>query len=576
MLILRRILRGGTRRTLLLSLGMAAVMLGTLVTVPPAEACWRSALIECFDRFPTEWIAGGCGWRTPVGGTVGWTSGGNLNVTWGITDRIFNSAAPGCSANSQSLWCIGCPDRGQDPDFDVYPANTDVYTVWGPVNLSIAVASQASFWLYSRCGQGDSVFWGASFSPNLSASTMLNSGRRLGRTTDWEMQIMDLTRLRNSNGDSISALGHQAVYLFWRLKADGSEQQVAQHDMGAFIDNITVTWDDGQRDMRATTPVFYEVVDTTYQVLTQARVGDEVYAAFSVTTCSGGLSRYPAFNVMAWLNDTLKVYDSTYTGVSSATSLMITTQTWQVLSPDSHWLKVYVDSANVVSENNETNNRPSNGFSVLPPNPPPTFEWTIATDDTLEIFENSLLLRWIAHDTLEQAHIALYYDADDAGCTASAIVGGNNRLERDGPDSLFWNITLLAMNTPYYLLARVYDSDTSICLHTAFPFVKRSTIGAVDGDRPLGGVPEHFFLAQNYPNPFNPQTELRFGLAKAGHVTLRVFDTLGREVAKLVDGERSPGSYGVTFDGSQFATGLYFYTISTPEGTDTRKMMLMK
>ncbi len=59
-------------------------------------------------------------------------------------------------------------------------------------------------------------------------------------------------------------------------------------------------------------------------------------------------------------------------------------------------------------------------------------------------------------------------------------------------------------------------------------------------------------------------------------MTLRVFDIMGREVARLVDGERTPGAYTVTFNAGQLATGLYFYTITTPEGSDSRKMMFMK
>lgn len=106
--------------------------------------------------------------------------------------------------------------------------------------------------------------------------------------------------------------------------------------------------------------------------------------------------------------------------------------------------------------------------------------------------------------------------------------------------------------------------------------MKLASLGAINDDHALGLVPTRFFLEQNYPNPFNPQTELRYGVAKAGHVTLRVYNTLGREVATLVDGERSPGSYRMAFDGRGLATGVYIYTLSTPEGTFSRKMMLMK
>ncbi len=512
MLLLRRILRGGTRRTLGLSFLIAAVAVLALVSAQPARACWRTELIECFDRFPTQWP-----WAThPTSNPVrAWTTGTNVSpITWGINDRVFCTSAPGCNANAQSAWCMGKPDLGQDPDFDVYGANWNTWMIWGPVNLSIATAAQVSFWLYSRCGMGDSVYWGVlKDEPNFNTPTKVYvGGSRLMRTSDWEMQLMNLTNLRNSVGDSVSVLGFQTIFIFWRLRADPGQTQTADHDMGPFVDNVTVAWDDGQRDIKTTAPVFYEIVDTTYQVLTQARIGDQIYAAFNVSTCSGGgLSRYPAFNVRAWLNDTLKVYDSTYTGIEPASSLPIVTIPWTIVSADSHYLKIYVDSANVVVENNETNNRASNGFTVLPPNPPPTFVWLMAQDDTLEVTTDNLVLRWEAYDTQEQAHITLYYDADTLGCTASSIIGGTNRPERDGPDSLFWNIRLMALNTPYYLLARVSDADTTLCIHTAFPFVKHQNPSTVD--RPLDGV---------IPDRFLPRAELPESVQSADGTAVRI------------------------------------------------------
>ncbi len=270
MLLLRRILRGGTRGTLLLSLTLMGAVALTVFPAQPARACWRTELIECFDRFPTVWNVGWalgiCGWQTQTTTPQrGWSSGGNLSpyITWGITDRVYHPSTPGCVANTQSAWCLGCPERGQDPDFNVYPPNTDVFMVWGPVNLSIATAAQVSFWLYSRCGLGDSVYWGACQTTNPNTNPRIG-GSRLMRTTEWEMQLMDLTNMRATNGDSVSMLGLSTVYFFWRLKADGSQQSLDDHDMGPFVDNVTVAWDDGQRDIKTTAPVFYEIVDTTY------------------------------------------------------------------------------------------------------------------------------------------------------------------------------------------------------------------------------------------------------------------------------------------------------------------------
>jgi len=91
-----------------------------------------------------------------------------------------------------------------------------------------------------------------------------------------------------------------------------------------------------------------------------------------------------------------------------------------------------------------------------------------------------------------------------------------------------------------------------------------------------GGNPVHYALAQNYPNPFNPSTTIRFTIPRPGLVTLRVYNVLGREVATLVNGDLSSGSYQVTFEASGLASGVYFYRLVTPGYVETKKMLLLK
>jgi hypothetical protein len=90
-------------------------------------------------------------------------------------------------------------------------------------------------------------------------------------------------------------------------------------------------------------------------------------------------------------------------------------------------------------------------------------------------------------------------------------------------------------------------------------------------------VPAHFILNQNYPNPFNPSTKIRFALPKTANVTLRVYNSLGQVVATLVNNERvEAGTKEVTFDASKYASGIYFYTMSAGDFTQTKKMILLK
>ncbi|MFA3784145.1 T9SS type A sorting domain-containing protein [Melioribacteraceae bacterium 4301-Me] len=89
-------------------------------------------------------------------------------------------------------------------------------------------------------------------------------------------------------------------------------------------------------------------------------------------------------------------------------------------------------------------------------------------------------------------------------------------------------------------------------------------------------IPQFFTLYQNYPNPFNPSTTIRFSLPQREHVTLKVFDILGREVAILVDGELNPGEHSVVFDASSLPSGVYFYRLQTGGYVQQRKMVVVK
>ncbi len=85
-----------------------------------------------------------------------------------------------------------------------------------------------------------------------------------------------------------------------------------------------------------------------------------------------------------------------------------------------------------------------------------------------------------------------------------------------------------------------------------------------------------FNLSQNYPNPFNPSTTISYSIPKQTHVSLKVYDVLGKEVAELVNEEMSTGSYKVDFDAANLSSGIYFYTLRANEYYSSRKMLLIK
>jgi photosystem II stability/assembly factor-like uncharacterized protein len=113
--------------------------------------------------------------------------------------------------------------------------------------------------------------------------------------------------------------------------------------------------------------------------------------------------------------------------------------------------------------------------------------------------------------------------------------------------------------------------------------ILKTTNGGVTGIKILQNkIPEKFSLSQNYPNPFNPVTKIRFEVAKTefrsqeSEVKLTIYDILGREINILVNEQLQPGSYEVTFDGSNLPSGIYFYQLKAGEFVETKKLVLLK
>lgn len=89
-------------------------------------------------------------------------------------------------------------------------------------------------------------------------------------------------------------------------------------------------------------------------------------------------------------------------------------------------------------------------------------------------------------------------------------------------------------------------------------------------------TPKEFALMQNYPNPFNPTTMISYQLPVSNHVSLKVFDLLGKEVATLVNDVKEAGTYSTQFDGAKLSSGIYFARLSSNGKSEMKKLLLMK
>ncbi|MEJ2506368.1 MAG: T9SS type A sorting domain-containing protein, partial [Ignavibacteriaceae bacterium] len=119
-------------------------------------------------------------------------------------------------------------------------------------------------------------------------------------------------------------------------------------------------------------------------------------------------------------------------------------------------------------------------------------------------------------------------------------------------------------------------STTGLNITDVLVDVGSPVVDAVDNGNGNSLLPTVYSLSQNYPNPFNPTTTIKFGIPKAGDVSLAVYDILGRKVAELINGNLTAGYHTVNFNATNLASGVYFYRIEAGDFVSVKKLMLLK
>ncbi|MBP9211505.1 MAG: T9SS type A sorting domain-containing protein [Bacteroidetes bacterium] len=152
-----------------------------------------------------------------------------------------------------------------------------------------------------------------------------------------------------------------------------------------------------------------------------------------------------------------------------------------------------------------------------------------------------------------------YAQSDVVGAESTVVLGQYN--------GSVWNAYAFAD----VQLNRLSGTVTELSEFTGV--AKGSITSALDGRTT---VPTEFSLGQNYPNPFNPSTTIQFQLPARSHVTLKVYDLLGKEVATLVQSEQAPGIHTVRFDAVRFASGVYYYRLTAGTFVQVKKMLVQK
>ncbi len=126
-------------------------------------------------------------------------------------------------------------------------------------------------------------------------------------------------------------------------------------------------------------------------------------------------------------------------------------------------------------------------------------------------------------------------------------------------------------NAQYYVVAVFLNEDDSGPSNQVEYYVDKAG--------KISAAPEKIFtfnLMQNYPNPFNPVTKINYSIAKPCLVTLKVYDILGKEISTLVNDFKTAGSYEVSFNASQYSSGMYLYKLTAGSYTKVQKMILLR
>jgi hypothetical protein len=154
-------------------------------------------------------------------------------------------------------------------------------------------------------------------------------------------------------------------------------------------------------------------------------------------------------------------------------------------------------------------------------------------------------------------------------------------IDTVGADVLTYQEVELRPNTVYSYKVCAYN-EHGISAYTNI--VSGTTMENTSSINSIHSLPDKYFLGNNYPNPFNPVTNIRFGIPEAADVTLRVYNSLGKEISTIIMNEKlNAGIYEVSFNGHNLSSGIYFYRIESVSLTgtsgyfnDVRKMILIK
>ena len=195
---------------------------------------------------------------------------------------------------------------------------------------------------------------------------------------------------------------------------------------------------------------------------------------------------------------------------------------------------------------------------------------------------NDCFLNYLTLDPQENVYVTGLYHLT----TLSQFTEITGSYDKNGNELWFWDYGF--PNTDITVSSGIVVDANTNCYVTGFKDSLTSSqeyktlkYGKLGNAKPKfnnesNNEPFQFMLNQNYPNPFNPSTEIKYSVPVNNLVTINVFNILGQNVSSIVNEYKNAGIYSVTFDGTNLATGVYFYTIEAGNYKDSKRMVLIK
>lgn len=198
-----------------------------------------------------------------------------------------------------------------------------------------------------------------------------------------------------------------------------------------------------------------------------------------------------------------------------------------------------------------------------------SFDITVLVEHTYSVISKNFVF-------VDSVYMQSYYQSNDS------LIYNQSKLAVRVPSSLNYRINTIVdtnlIKNGFDFYYRIVAKDKGIIQETTYSpdtgYYKCvwDFSSGLDEDLELN----EFALMQNFPNPFNPSTNIRFQIPKQSFVSLKIFDVLGRQVGLLINEEKSPGIYQLSYDATGLANGTYFYQLTADDFIQAKKMQVMK